>query len=140
MNKTIRSILPMPWYRRLARLYSYALALREGPGFVLRLALGRGEMTHQFRALAHPFTFRIDEENRKVVLGNLIRKEVLAGPLPAEARFIVDAGAYIGDSAALFLSRYPRRSAWYLSPDKPMPGLNGISRPTDNERYYVRLP
>lgn len=116
MKKTLRSILPMPWYRRLARLYSYALALREGPGFVLRLALGRGEMTHQFRALAHPFTFRIDEENRKVVLGNLIRKEVLAGPLPDEARFIVDAGGYIGDSAALFLSRYPQAQCLVLEP------------------------
>jgi len=116
MKKTIRSLLPWPWYRRLARLYSYALALREGPGFVLRLAFGRGEMTYQFRALAHPFTFRIDEENRKVVLGNLIRKEVLAGPLPDEARFIVDAGGYIGDSAALFLSRYPQAQCLVLEP------------------------
>jgi FkbM family methyltransferase len=116
VKKTIRSILPMPWYRRLARLYSYALALREGPGFVLRLAFACGEMTHQFRNLAHPFTFRIDEENRKVVLGNLIRKEVLAGPLPAEAEFIVDAGGYIGDSAALFLSRYPQARCLVLEP------------------------
>lgn len=116
MKKTIRSILPMPWYRRLARVYSYALALREGPGFVLRLAFGRGEMTYQFRALAQPFTFRIDEENRKVVLGNLIRKEALAGPLPDEARFIVDAGGYIGDSAALFLSRYPQAQCLVLEP------------------------
>lgn len=116
MKKTIRSILPMPWYRRLARLYSYALALQEGPGFVLRLAFGRGEWTHRFRALVHPFTFRIDEENRKVVLGNLIRKEVLAGPLPAEARFIVDAGGYIGDSAALFMSRYPQAQCLVLEP------------------------
>lgn len=116
MKKIIRSILPMSWYRRLARLYSYALALREGPGFVLRLAFARGELAHQFRTLVHPFTFRIDEENRKVVLGNLIRKEVLAGPLPAEARFIVDAGGYIGDSAALFMSRYPQAQCLVLEP------------------------
>jgi FkbM family methyltransferase len=36
--------------------------------------------------------------------------------LPAEARFIVDAGAYIGDSAALFLSRYPQAQCLVLEP------------------------
>jgi FkbM family methyltransferase len=36
--------------------------------------------------------------------------------LPAEARFIVDAGGYIGDSAALFLSRYPNARCVVLEP------------------------
>jgi len=108
--------MPMPIYRRFARLYAYALALREGPAFVLRLAFGRGEMTHQFRELIHPFSFQIEEENRKVILGNLVKHEVLKGPLPSEARFIVDAGGYIGDSAALFLSRYPEAQCLVLEP------------------------
>lgn len=116
MKKFVRDILPMWAYRRLGRLYSYFLALREGSRFVLRLAFGKGEMCHRFRTVAHPFVFPINEENRKVVLGNFIRQEVLAGPLPAEAGFIVDAGGYIGDSAALFLSRYPLAQCVVLEP------------------------
>ena len=38
------------------------------------------------------------------------------GPLPKDARFIVDAGGYIGDSAALFLSRYPHAQCIVLEP------------------------
>jgi FkbM family methyltransferase len=116
MKKVVRAILPLRLYQLLARLYAYVLAWREGPRFISRLAWGSGEMTHRFRTLVHPFSFQIDEENRKVVLGNLIKKEVMEGPLPKDARFIVDAGAYIGDSAALFLSRYPQAQCLVLEP------------------------
>lgn len=116
MKNIIRKIIPLGLYRRLARLYYYAMALREGPWFVLKLAFSRGVMTHHFRNLIHPFSFPVDEENRKVVLGNFIMHELLAGPLPATARFIVDAGGYIGDSAALFLSRYPQAQCLVLEP------------------------
>lgn len=80
MKKFVRAILPFKLYRLLARLYAYALAWREGPRFVSRLAWGSGEMTHRFRTLVHPFSFQIDEENRKVVLGNLIKKRSWKGP------------------------------------------------------------
>ncbi len=116
MKRFVRALLPMRLYRRLARLYAYALAWREGPAFLWTMARGRGEWTHRFRALEHPFTFRLTAEDRNVVFGNLIKGEVLAGPLPADARFIVDAGGYIGDSAALFLSRYPRAHCLVLEP------------------------
>jgi FkbM family methyltransferase len=116
MKNIIRNMFPLWLYRRLARLYYYAMALREGPGFVLKLAFSRGVMTHHFRGLIHPFSFPVDEENRKVVLGNFIMYELLAGPLPDEAQFIVDAGGYIGDSGALFLSRYPQAQCLVLEP------------------------
>jgi FkbM family methyltransferase len=116
MKKVVRAILPLRLYQLLARLYAYVLAWREGPRFISRLAWGSGEMTHRFRTLVHPFSFQIDEENRKVVLGNLIKKEVMEGPLPKDARFIVDAGGYIGDSAAMFLSRYPQSQCLVLEP------------------------
>jgi FkbM family methyltransferase len=116
MKKVVRAILPLRLYQLLARLYAYVLAWREGPRFISRLAWGSGEMTHRFRTLVHPFSFQIDEENRKVVLGNLIKNEVMEGPLPKDARFIVDAGGYIGDSAAMFLSRYPQSQCLVLEP------------------------
>lgn len=116
MKALIRSIVPMWAYRRLGRLYSYLLAWREGPACILRMALGQGEMTHRFHGLLHPFTFRRTSEDINVVLGNIIRREALAGPLPSQADHIVDAGGYIGDTAALFLSRYPSARCWVLEP------------------------
>ena len=116
MKRYVRALLPMWLYRRLARLYAYALAWREGPAFLWTMACGAGERTHRFRSLEQPFTFRLTAEDKHVVFGNLIKGEVLEGPLPADARFIVDAGGYIGDSAALFLSRYPRATCLVLEP------------------------
>jgi FkbM family methyltransferase len=116
MKNIIRNILPLRFYQWLARLYYYAMALREGPGLVLKLAFSRGVVTHHFRDLIHPFSFQVDEENRKVVLGNFIMHELLSGPLPDDAQFIVDAGGYIGDSGALFLSRYPQALCLVLEP------------------------
>jgi FkbM family methyltransferase len=103
-------------YRRLARLYAYLLAAPEGPRLIASLVFGDGTAVHHFKSLLHPFAFRLTDEDKHVVFGNLIRNEVLAGPLPAEARFIVDAGGYIGDSAALLLSRYPAATCLVLEP------------------------
>ncbi len=118
MKSFVRAVLPMWLYRRLSRLHAYVLAWREGPAFLWTMACGAGERTHRFRSLEQPFTFRLTEEDKHVVFGNLIKGEVLEGPLPADARFIVDAGGYIGDSAALFLSRYPRARCLVLEPGK----------------------
>jgi len=116
MKRFVRALMPMWLYRRLARLYAYLLAWREGPGFLWAMAFGAGEHTHRFRALRQPFTFRLTSEDKNVVFGNIIKGEVLAGPLPSDARFIVDAGGYIGDSAVLFLSRYPYARCVVLEP------------------------
>lgn len=103
-------------YRRLSRVYSYLLAWREGPVCIAKMAFGRGEMTHTFKGLLHPFTFRLIAEDKHVVLGNIVRNEALAGPLPDDARFIIDAGGYIGDTASIFLSRYPDSKCIVLEP------------------------
>jgi FkbM family methyltransferase len=116
MKRFARALLPMGLYRRLARLHAYACAWREGPVFLGKMACGEGAWTHRFRALEHPFTFRLTDEDKNVVFGNIIKREVLAGPLPSDARFIVDAGGYIGDTAAVFLSRYPRARCFVLEP------------------------
>jgi FkbM family methyltransferase len=116
MKSFVRSLLPVWLYRRLARLYAYLRAAPEGPRLIASLVFGKGIAVHHFKSLLHPFTFRLTDEDKHVVFGNLIRKEVLAGPLPVEACFIVDAGGYIGDSAALLLSRYPAATCLVLEP------------------------
>lgn len=116
MKSFIRSLLPFVIYRRLARFYAYILTVREGIGLIWVLVFGKGVAVHHFKSLLHPFAFRLTDEDKHVVFGNLIKREMLAGPLPADARFIVDAGGYIGDSAALFLSRYPKATCLVLEP------------------------
>lgn len=116
MKAIARKLIPIGVYRIISRGYSYLLAWREGPVCIARMALGSGEMTHHFSALQQPFTFRLISEDKHVVLGNIIRNEALAGPLPPDARFIVDAGGYIGDTAAMFLSRYPESTCVVLEP------------------------
>ena len=116
MKAIARKVIPMWIYRRLSRAYSYLLAWREGPVCIAKMAFGSGEMTCRFSKLAHPFTFRRISEDKNVVLGNIIRNEALEGPLPGHARFIVDAGCYIGDTAALFLSRYHESTCVALEP------------------------
>lgn len=116
MKSFVRSILPFAFYRWLARIYAYVLTTREGLGLVWVLAFGQGTAVHHFKSVLFPFVFRLTEEDKHVVFGNLIRGQVLAGPLPSSARFIVDAGGYIGDSAALLLSRYPEATCLVLEP------------------------
>jgi FkbM family methyltransferase len=116
MKVIARKVIPMWVYRRLSRVYSYLLAWREGPICIAKMAFGSGEMTYRFSNLAHPFTFRLISEDKNVVLGNIIRNEALEGPLPDNASFIVDAGCYIGDTAALFLSRYHGSTCVALEP------------------------
>jgi FkbM family methyltransferase len=133
MKRFVRTLMPIWLYRRLARLYAYLLAWREGPRFLWAMAFGVGEHTHRFRALRQPFTFRLTSEDKNVVFGNIIKGEVLMGPLPSEARFIVDAGGYIGDSAALFLSRYPNARCVALEP-----GMAHALAAINLERYGER--
>jgi FkbM family methyltransferase len=116
MKTIARKVIPMWIYRKISRAYSYLLAWREGPVCIAKMSLGRGEMTHGFSGLLYPFTFRRISEDKNVVLGNIIRNEALEGPLPDDARFIVDAGCYIGDTSALFLSRYPKSTCVALEP------------------------
>jgi FkbM family methyltransferase len=47
---------------------------------------------------------------------NIVRGECVGGRLPQSAKFIVDGGGYIGDSAAVFLSLYPESTCLVFEP------------------------
>ena len=47
---------------------------------------------------------------------NIVRGECVGGRLPQSAKFIVDGGGYIGDSAAIFLSLYPESTCLVFEP------------------------
>jgi FkbM family methyltransferase len=107
MTRFLRAILPFPLFRLLSKAYSVALTFLDSPSAAKAMLWGEGERTDRFRRLLHPFTYRLTLANRDVVMQNIVRGECVGGPMPASARFIVDGGGYIGDSAAVFLSLYP---------------------------------
>jgi FkbM family methyltransferase len=116
MTRFLKAILPFSLFRRLSMAYSVFLTALDSPSAATAMLWGEGERTCRFRRILHPFTFRLTLANRDVVMQNIVRGECVGGRLPASARFIVDGGGYIGDSAAVFLSLYPEAVCLVFEP------------------------
>ena len=104
-----------------AVLNECAVALRAGPGVAmriwrLRLSPPGVQRAIKFPGIIHPFLIRSHSDDLGTAINNFVRLEY--GQLPAsfEPRTIVDAGAYIGDTSAWFLSRYPQAQVIALEP------------------------
>lgn len=112
-------------YRAAARAYSKAyVVLREGPGTARRIdRLRRGASGSveplPLSTLTHPILVRSGTEDVDTVLNNAIRNEWGAGFKPGYApRTMIDGGAFIGDSATVFLSRFPELRVIALEPNE----------------------
>jgi len=109
-------------YRAAARVANtYFAVRREGLSglSVLRMAHRRGpEASLRLRSLRHPFVVRPGSEDVATVVTNVFREEY--GQLPAtfHPTRIVDAGAYIGDTTAYFLTRFPDATVIALEPGR----------------------
>jgi FkbM family methyltransferase len=68
------------------------------------------------RSLLHPFTVRHGTTDVREFIATICRGAYDA-QLPPDARWILDLGANIGDTAAWFLSRYPNATAVAVEPD-----------------------
>lgn len=111
-----KAILPFWAFKKLAYCYSALRTLFDSPGAAIALFIGKGERQHRFRRLIHPFAYRLTESDCNVIMQNIIRGECVGGRLPPTAKFIVDGGGYIGDSAAVFLSLYPDATCLVFEP------------------------
>ena len=116
MTGLLKAILPFWAFKKLAYAYSALRTLFDSPGAAMAMFVGKGERLHRFRRLIHPFAYRLTESDRNVVMQNIIRGECVGGRLPPSAKFIVDGGGYIGDSAAVFLSLYPEATCLVFEP------------------------
>jgi len=116
MTRLLKALLPFAVFKRLAMAYSVGLTLLDSPAAAWAMLWGKGERRHRFRKLLYPFTYRLTIADRGVVMENIVRGECVGGRLPQSAKFIVDGGGYIGDSAAVFLSRYPESSCLVFEP------------------------
>ena len=71
----------------------------------------------KFRNLAYPISLRGGTDDIPSVINNIFRQEYGGLPRRFYPEFVVDAGAYIGDTAAYFLSRYPGARLLALEPN-----------------------
>ncbi len=116
MNRFLKALLPFAVFKRLSMAYSIGLTLVDSPAAAWSMVWGEGERRHRFRRILHPFTYRLTVADRDVVMQNIVRGECVGGRLPQSAKFIVDGGGYIGDSAAVFLSLYPESTCHVFEP------------------------
>ena len=116
MNRFLKALLPFAVFKRLSMAYSAGLTLLDSPAAAWGMLWGEGERCHRFRRILHPFTYRLTVADRDVVMQNIVRGECIGGRLPPKAKFIVDGGGYIGDSAAVFLSLYPESTCSVFEP------------------------
>lgn len=112
-------------YRTGAKVLASSSVLRK-EGFATHSLLARirdGEAGSEppipvaFGNLLHPIFLRPGTLDVVTVIDNIVREEYGRG-LPSEASgWMIDAGAYIGDTAAYFLSRYPGLKVIALEPN-----------------------
>lgn len=72
----------------------------------------------QLRGLRFPIMLRPGSDDISAVVNNVIREEWGQFDEKLDPAVIIDAGAYIGDSAAYFLSRFPRSHVIALEPNQ----------------------
>ena len=106
-----------------AVLSGTAAAWREGPRRASQLRrlsrAGAGPPEPlQFRNLAHPIFARPGTPDIATVVNNIVREEYGRYRPAREPLAMIDAGGYIGDSSAYFLSRYPGLRVATLEPDR----------------------
>ncbi len=112
-------------YRFGSKLLTYSrVLLKEGPTTLRQLErLGRrprqpGTLVPiKLRCLAHPLLIRPGTNDISVVLNNLIREEYGQLQKDQVPKTLIDAGAYIGDTAVYFLSAYPDLFCLALEPN-----------------------
>jgi FkbM family methyltransferase len=109
-------------YRLLSSLHTFgALARREGLGTARRLRSiteqPAGDLERlRLSNLDHPIFLRTGTPDGPTVINTVVREEYGAFSPPTPPGFMIDAGAYIGDSSAYFASKYPSLAIVALEP------------------------
>lgn len=113
-------------YLRLSRIYTALITIfTQGLSTYRRLwridgpmLAGMPEQCLEFRNLLHPIWVRPGTDDPKAIFNNIVRQEY-GKYIPFEnPAYLIDAGAYIGDTTAYFLSRFPTLKAVALEPNK----------------------
>jgi FkbM family methyltransferase len=111
-------------YRAGAQVLAFTSTVRR-EGIAAWLELRRLQATRAgappvpvvLRTLAHPILVRPGTADAATIIDNVVRDEYTASGLPSDLRWMIDAGGYIGDTAAVFLSRFPSLKVIVLEPE-----------------------
>ena len=79
-------------------------------------SISRSPVSISFRNLQYPFFVRPGTIDINTVINNVIREEYGQFQPASEPQWMIDAGAYIGDTSAYFLSRFPYLKVIALEP------------------------
>ncbi|HHL33390.1 MAG TPA: FkbM family methyltransferase [Desulfobulbaceae bacterium] len=112
----------LPYRLASATLNNLSILSKEGIGTLLTLnKLKRSPISNpisiEFRSLDHPLLLRPGTSDVSVVINNVIREEYGAFQPRHDPATMIDAGAYIGDTSAYFLSRFPKLECIALEPN-----------------------
>ncbi len=124
IRQTIRNFLGYrsPFYRTASKFLTASTVIgREGfRTFRQVQRLNKlGDSTPQpikLRKLKHEITVRPGTNDLDTILQSVVREEYGCQIASEDIKVMVDAGAFIGDTAAYFLSRFPRLKVWALEP------------------------
>lgn len=87
--------------------------------------------------LLHPVNLRPNSMDAKTVIDSIVREEYGQFRPDNEPVWMIDAGAYIGDTAAYFLSRFPKLQIVALEPNHPSYEMASINLRPYGDRVVV---
>jgi FkbM family methyltransferase len=128
LRQAIRGILrpDSPLYKRAATFIDFLSTISKDGYKTWRILkeLGKGNQNDPprpviFQNLTYPILIRPGTQDAHTIINNVIREEYGKVTPTTPPKWMIDAGAYIGDTAAYFLSRFPGLNVVALEPNPP---------------------
>ena len=128
LRRAVRSIIKSDsgFYKTGATILDFLSTIKTDDYKTWRIlkALRKGKpndpsVSVSLRNLKHPIIIRPGTRDTDTIINNIIREEYgqMAPSIPP--KWMIDAGAYIGDTSAYFLSRFPDLKVIALEPNPP---------------------
>ena len=114
----MRSLIPKSTYRRFSSITNHITALASlGYPNYKQLCLAPQNELAQIIIQNKAFDFRPGTPDTDAIIQNIVRHEWLQYPLK-QAKYILDGGAYIGDTTFAFLLTYPDAKVVCVEPNR----------------------
>lgn len=131
LRRSVRGVIGYnsPIYRAASEFLNFATVVaNEGPGMWRKLrdlkeasgsySKGSPAVPVKLRKLQHPIMLRPGTEDASTVVHTIVREEYGDFVPSKEPMVMIDAGAYIGDTSAYFLSRFKSLKIVALEPSR----------------------